>query len=122
MNCEYCMRRSDKSQKRRGVLVYMRQEGRGIGLAAKIHAYKFRRKDRYRRRTRSLVISDLRDWPRRSDPARSRSPPVPIPTNNPESCRSGGIRLRNDGAGAIRSEANQQPKISREKDKLGHLL
>jgi len=28
------------SQEGRGVLLYMRQEGRGIGLAAKIHAYK----------------------------------------------------------------------------------
>ena len=27
-------------QEERGVLIYMRQEGRGIGLAAKIHAYK----------------------------------------------------------------------------------
>src|SRR5437762_14225891 len=29
-----------------GVLVYMRQEGRGIGLAAKIHAYKLRSEER----------------------------------------------------------------------------
>ena len=27
-------------QEGRGILLYMRQEGRGIGLAAKIHAYK----------------------------------------------------------------------------------
>ena len=59
------------------MILYMRQEGRGIGLAAKIHAYKLQEEglDTVEANLKLGYKRSTRVWFRCANPVRSRRPP-----------------------------------------------
>src|SRR6188508_573734 len=111
-----------------GVLVYMRQEGRGIGLAAKIHAYKLQEEglDTVEANTKLGYATDLRDYGLGAQilfdlgVRRFR-----FLTNNPKKVVGlEGYGLEMIEQVPIRAEANphNEKYLETKKTKLGHLL
>src|SRR6187399_606725 len=111
-----------------GVLVYMRQEGRGIGLAAKIHAYKLQEEglDTVEANAKLGFGSDLRDYGLGAQilfdlgVRRFR-----FLTNNPKKVVGlEGYGLEMIEQVPIRAEANphNEKYLETKKTKLGHLL
>src|SRR5882762_4259571 len=116
------------SEAGRGVIVYMRQEGRGIGLAAKIKAYKLQEEglDTVEANARLGYPSDLRDYGLGAQilfdlgVRRFR-----FLTNNPKKVVGlEGYGLEMVEQVPIRSEANPHNAkyLETKKTKLGHLL
>jgi 3,4-dihydroxy 2-butanone 4-phosphate synthase/GTP cyclohydrolase II len=111
-----------------GVLVYMRQEGRGIGLPAKIHAYKLQEEglDTVQANERLGYPSDLREYGTGAQILADLGiKKIRLLTNNPRKV----VGLEGYGMEIIervpiRSEANQHNAryLSTKKKKLGHLL
>jgi 3,4-dihydroxy 2-butanone 4-phosphate synthase / GTP cyclohydrolase II len=111
-----------------GVLVYMRQEGRGIGLAAKMHAYKLQEQgmDTVQANEHLGYPADLREYGTGAQILADLGVrKIRLLTNNPRKV----VGL--DGYGMeivervpIRSVANPHNKgyLSTKKKKLGHLL
>jgi len=111
-----------------GVLVYMRQEGRGIGLAAKIHAYKLQEEglDTVEANARLGYPSDLRDYGLGAQILFDLGVrQFRFLTNNPKKVVGlEGYGLEMVEQVPIRSEANPHNAkyLETKKTKLGHLL
>jgi 3,4-dihydroxy 2-butanone 4-phosphate synthase/GTP cyclohydrolase II len=116
------------SESGHGVLVYMRQEGRGIGLPAKIHAYKLQEEglDTVQANERLGYAMDLREYGTGAQILADLGiRKIRLLTNNP--CKVVGL----EGYGMeiverlpIRSESNPHNAryLSTKKEKMGHLL
>jgi 3,4-dihydroxy 2-butanone 4-phosphate synthase/GTP cyclohydrolase II len=104
----------------RGVLIYLNQEGRGIGLANKIRAYKVEANERLG------FAADLRDYGAALEMLRDlgvRS--VRLMSNNPkklEGLSGEGLAVNERLPIEIAATAATQHYLRTKKDKLGHLL
>jgi 3,4-dihydroxy 2-butanone 4-phosphate synthase/GTP cyclohydrolase II len=111
-----------------GVLVYMRQEGRGIGLPAKIHAYKLQEEgfDTVEANERLGYPADLRDYGTGAQILADLGiTKIRLLTNNPRKV----VGLEGYGMEIvervpIRSEPNRHNTkyLSTKKKKLGHMI
>src|SRR5476651_661428 len=112
----------------RGILLYMRQEGRGIGLAAKIHAYKLQ-EDGYDTVQANLKLgfpSDLREYGLGAQILFDLGVrQIRLLTNNPKKVVGlAGYGLRIVETVPIRIEANTHNKtyLRTKRNKMGHLI
>ena len=111
-----------------GVLVYMRQEGRGIGLAAKIHAYKLQEEglDTVEANAKLGFASDLRDYGLGAQILFDLGVrKFRFLTNNPKKVVGlEGYGMQMVEQVPIRGEVNPHNAryLETKKDKLGHLL
>ncbi len=116
----------EKSQS--GVLVYMRQEGRGIGLGPKIHAYKLQEQglDTVEANEKLGFPSDLRDYGLGAQILSDLGvKKIRLLTNNPRKVVGlEGYDLEIVEQLPIRSTANPHNAkyLATKKDKMGHLL
>jgi 3,4-dihydroxy 2-butanone 4-phosphate synthase/GTP cyclohydrolase II len=112
----------------RGVLIYLNQEGRGIGLANKIRAYKLQDHgaDTVEANERLGFPADLRDYRAALEMLRDlgvRS--VRLMSNNPrklEGLTADGLAVNERLPIEIAATAGTQHYLRTKKDKLGHLL
>lgn len=111
-----------------GVLVYMRQEGRGIGLAPKIHAYKLQEEglDTVEANERLGFASDLRDYGLGAQILADLGvKKIRLLTNNPRKVVGlEGYDLEIVEQVPIRAASNphNEKYLATKKKKLGHLL
>lgn len=111
-----------------GVLVYMRQEGRGIGLPAKIHAYKLQEEglDTVEANEKLGFAPDLRDYGLGAQILSDLGVrKIRLMTNNPRKVVGlEGYNLEIVEQVAIRSASNPHNEryLSTKKSKLGHTL
>jgi 3,4-dihydroxy 2-butanone 4-phosphate synthase/GTP cyclohydrolase II len=116
------------SREGRGVLVYMRQEGRGIGLAAKMHAYKLQEKgyDTVEANIKLGYGADLREYGIGAQIlADIGVRKLKLMTNNPKKVVGlAGYGLELAGQVPIRVKANPHNKayLATKKKRMGHSL
>jgi 3,4-dihydroxy 2-butanone 4-phosphate synthase/GTP cyclohydrolase II len=116
------------AEENRGVLIYLNQEGRGIGLANKIRAYELQEQglDTVEANERLGFAADLRDYRAALEMLRDlgvRS--VRLMSNNPrklEGLSGEGLALNERLPIEIAATAATQHYLRTKKDKLGHLL
>lgn len=112
----------------RGVLVYMRQEGRGIGLAAKIHAYKLQEDgfDTVQANIKLGYPSDLREYGLGAQILSDLGvKQIRLLTNNPKKVVGlAGYGLKIVDTVPIRIDANphNEAYLSTKRTKMGHKL
>jgi 3,4-dihydroxy 2-butanone 4-phosphate synthase/GTP cyclohydrolase II len=115
-------------QEGRGILLYMRQEGRGIGLAAKIHAYKLQEEgfDTVQANLKLGFPSDLREYSLGAQILFDLGVrQIRLLTNNPKKVVGlAGYGLRIIETVPIRIEANAHNKtyLRTKRNKMGHLI
>lgn len=111
-----------------GVLVYMRQEGRGIGIAAKIHAYKLQEKglDTVEANLKLGFGSDLREYGHGAQILVDLGVrKIRLLTNNPKKVVGlAGYGLKIVETVPIRMQPNEHNRkyLTTKKLKMGHLL
>jgi 3,4-dihydroxy 2-butanone 4-phosphate synthase/GTP cyclohydrolase II len=116
------------AEERRGVLIYLNQEGRGIGLANKIRAYKLQDEgaDTVEANERLGFPADLRDYRAALEMLRDlgvRS--IRLMSNNPrklEGLSGEGLAVNERLPIEIAATAATQHYLRTKKDKLGHIL
>ena len=115
-------------QEGRGILLYMRQEGRGIGLAAKIHAYKLQEEgfDTVQANLKLGFPSDLREYGLGAQILFDLGVrQIRLLTNNPKKVVGlAGYGLKIVETVPIRVEANTHNKayLRTKRTKMGHLI
>ncbi|MDO8953560.1 MAG: GTP cyclohydrolase II [Gammaproteobacteria bacterium] len=118
----------DQIAKEGGLLLYMQQEGRGIGLANKVKAYALQDLglDTVEANQHLGFSDDLRDYKVAAEILKSIGvKKVKLLTNNPKKMsglREAGIEIQSREPIIISSQAHNLRYLSTKRDKLGHLL
>ena len=113
---------------KRGVLIYLRQEGRGIGLANKIRAYALqdRGADTVEANTHLGFAPDLRDYGLAVEILKDLEiTGLRLLTNNPrkiEALAKGGLRIAERVPIECGRNSHNDAYLTTKADKLGHLL
>ncbi len=116
------------AEARCGVLVYMRQEGRGIGIAAKIHAYKLQEKglDTVEANKRLGFAADLREYGLGAQILHDLGVrKIRLLTNNPKKVvglEGYGLEIVEQIPIRVRPNAHNRRYLRTKREKLGHLL
>ncbi|NQZ69742.1 MAG: GTP cyclohydrolase II [Lentisphaeria bacterium] len=111
-----------------GVIVYLRQEGRGIGLINKIRAYKLQDDglDTVDANVELGFPADMRDYDIAAEILQDLNiKSVRLMTNNPEkidSLNENGIKVTERIAVAIPSREENEFYLKTKKDRMGHIL
>jgi len=112
----------------RGVLLYMRQEGRGIGLAAKIHAYKLQEEglDTVQANLRLGYPSDLREYGLGAQMLCSLGVrQIRLLTNNPRKVvglKGYGLQIVQQLPIKVKANPHNQHYLDTKRRKMGHKL
>lgn len=111
-----------------GAIVYMRQEGRGIGLAKKIHAYELQEQgmDTVEANEHLGFNPDLRDYGIGAQILRDLAmPKINLITNNPakiEGLGRYGVQVAERIPLVLPSTAHNDYYMATKRDKMGHIL